>query len=233
MTGRSISSFAPRRAALAAFAVVSLALAGSAQAAVIHELADGNALSFAGEFQSKRLDDGRFTRDYDGFTFAAEPAPTTTNEFVRTSAPSASYGTNGTYDGPLITMGGLSRALFEFTFDLKQSAVLFDLNWFTSGSLSGVGPTVLSIYDSNNQLLETTTVSRTDAPGFVGFGGRTSADISRLTITGNGFGLRKMSVSDAVPMGAVPEPGAWALMILGFGAAGAQLRRRRTKHAVA
>ncbi|WP_293379098.1 PEPxxWA-CTERM sorting domain-containing protein [Phenylobacterium sp. SCN 70-31] len=26
---------------------------------------------------------------------------------------------------------------------------------------------------------------------------------------------------------AVPEPGAWALMILGFGAAGAALRRRR------
>ncbi|MDZ4376514.1 MAG: PEPxxWA-CTERM sorting domain-containing protein [Phenylobacterium sp.] len=27
--------------------------------------------------------------------------------------------------------------------------------------------------------------------------------------------------------GAVPEPGAWALMIMGFGAAGAMVRRRR------
>jgi len=31
--------------------------------------------------------------------------------------------------------------------------------------------------------------------------------------------------------GPVPEPGAWALMILGFGAAGAMLRRRRMRPA--
>jgi hypothetical protein len=30
-----------------------------------------------------------------------------------------------------------------------------------------------------------------------------------------------------IPMGAVPEPSTWAMMILGFGAAGALLRRRR------
>ncbi|MBS0334045.1 MAG: PEPxxWA-CTERM sorting domain-containing protein [Proteobacteria bacterium] len=32
---------------------------------------------------------------------------------------------------------------------------------------------------------------------------------------------------------AVPEPGAWALMILGFGGAGAMLRRRRRLAGVA
>jgi hypothetical protein len=39
-----------------------------------------------------------------------------------------------------------------------------------------------------------------------------------------------LSVGDAVvpPGGAVPEPSAWALMIAGFGGAGAMLRRRRT-----
>lgn len=35
-------------------------------------------------------------------------------------------------------------------------------------------------------------------------------------------------VSEVGPGGPVPEPGAWALMITGFGAAGAMLRRRRT-----
>jgi hypothetical protein len=29
------------------------------------------------------------------------------------------------------------------------------------------------------------------------------------------------------PVGGIPEPGTWALMILGFGAAGAALRRRK------
>ena len=33
--------------------------------------------------------------------------------------------------------------------------------------------------------------------------------------------------------GVVPEPGTWALMILGFGGAGAMLRRRRTTAATA
>lgn len=33
---------------------------------------------------------------------------------------------------------------------------------------------------------------------------------------------------DNLVSGAVPEPGAWALMILGFGAAGAAIRRRRS-----
>jgi hypothetical protein len=34
------------------------------------------------------------------------------------------------------------------------------------------------------------------------------------------------------PVGAIPEPGAWALMIIGFGGAGAMLRRRRTSTAL-
>jgi hypothetical protein len=231
MAERWIPGVGLKCVSLAAFAVVSLALAGSAQAAVIHELPTGKALSFAGVFESKRLDDGRFTRDYDGFTFAAEPAPITTNEFVSSSIDRFDYGANGVYEGPLITLSGYGRGLFEFKFDLNQSAVLFDLNW--RAGLSGVGPTVLSIYDSNNQLLETTTLSHSDPTGLIGFGNRNTADIAKLTITGNAFGLRNMSVSDAVPMGAVPEPGTWALMILGFGAAGAQLRRRRGVRATA
>jgi hypothetical protein len=39
-------------------------------------------------------------------------------------------------------------------------------------------------------------------------------------------GLDNVRMASA-PLGGVPEPGAWALMILGFGAAGARLRRRR------
>ena len=35
-----------------------------------------------------------------------------------------------------------------------------------------------------------------------------------------------------IPVAAVPEPGAWALMIMGFGAMGATLRRRKSAVAV-
>lgn len=42
-----------------------------------------------------------------------------------------------------------------------------------------------------------------------------------LTSSGNSFEIDNLAVS------AVPEPGAWALMITGFGLAGAALRRRR------
>ncbi len=44
-----------------------------------------------------------------------------------------------------------------------------------------------------------------------------------LTGTGGGGGV----AIDHPPRGPVPEPATWALMILGFGAAGAALRRRR------
>ena len=46
------------------------------------------------------------------------------------------------------------------------------------------------------------------------------ADIRQIRVDGNpGFSI--------TPLGFVPEPAAWAMMLLGFGAAGAMLRRRR------
>lgn len=36
-----------------------------------------------------------------------------------------------------------------------------------------------------------------------------------------------LQVGDALVTGGVPEPGAWALMLLGFGGAGAMIRSRR------
>ncbi|TAL30238.1 MAG: PEP-CTERM sorting domain-containing protein [Phenylobacterium sp.] len=60
---------------------------------------------------------------------------------------------------------------------------------------------------------------------------RTARDINdRGQITGFGFVNGRQSAYLLTPIetsGAVPEPGVWALMILGFGAAGASLRRRR------
>jgi len=50
-----------------------------------------------------------------------------------------------------------------------------------------------------------------------------------LRSTGNSFEVDNF----AAGVGAVPEPTTWALMIMGFGAVGAMIRRRRTADALA
>lgn len=54
---------------------------------------------------------------------------------------------------------------------------------------------------------------------------------NRAGFAHNGCGLGEVAFRSTAlappPTGAVPEPGAWALMILGFGGVGATLRRRR------
>ena len=53
--------------------------------------------------------------------------------------------------------------------------------------------------------------------------------IDYFTIAANGTigDVRQIRIGGVVDVGVVPEPAAWALMILGFGGAGAMLRRRR------
>ena len=56
--------------------------------------------------------------------------------------------------------------------------------------------------------------------------------ITNLTITATGGGFSQVSqvrVGDAVA--AVPEPATWAMMLMGFGAAGYSMRRRRSQSA--
>jgi hypothetical protein len=55
-----------------------------------------------------------------------------------------------------------------------------------------------------------------------------------LTVTGTGGGESVFSGTATFrPVGVVPEPGSWALMIIGFGGMGAMLRRSRRMAALA
>lgn len=52
-----------------------------------------------------------------------------------------------------------------------------------------------------------------------------------VTVTNNGFAVGLANYEQGpvgVPVGVVPEPAAWAMMILGFGGVGSVLRRRHT-----
>jgi hypothetical protein len=73
----------------------------------------------------------------------------------------------------------------------------------------------------------TANLSTPDTGGFTSFDLSGFTGLSKVTFSSpKGYGLDNLVVTAS--SSAVPEPAAWALMILGFGGAGAALRRRRT-----
>jgi hypothetical protein len=54
-----------------------------------------------------------------------------------------------------------------------------------------------------------------------------------LVVNGNNTGTGSLGGTITITDQAVPEPATWAMMLLGFGAIGWQLRRRRTSQALA
>ena len=66
---------------------------------------------------------------------------------------------------------------------------------------------------------------------FFGFSATSGDTITSIAFNTNGSGvadLRQVRVGGVAA--AVPEPGTWALMLLGFGAVGVSMRRRRSTH---
>ena len=90
---------------------------------------------------------------------------------------------------------------------------------------------VVSLYDAAGRLINATTLTQgRNAYGF--FGVTSTVGIAYATFTGDRGGIENTGLDNvqinAIPAAAgVPEPASWALMIMGFGAAGAMLRRRR------
>jgi hypothetical protein len=64
--------------------------------------------------------------------------------------------------------------------------------------------------------------------GFQGINGQSIASVSLQAVGGTIGDVRQIRF-DAVN-GAIPEPGTWAMMLIGFGAAGAAMRRSRRKN---
>lgn len=119
---------------------------------------------------------------------------------------------------------GLATAIMSFTFDQPVSAVLADFIWARSSDTEFK----FRAYDANGKLLEGVSFTTADPAYPKGFYGiqRATNQIARFEVEGYYFGLRNFSTFVA-PTSAVPEPAAWAMMIMGFGTAGAMIRRRR------
>jgi hypothetical protein len=99
----------------------------------------------------------------------------------------------------------------------------------------GNNPVTFEAFDENNVSLGTITIS----PATAGFDGETDEDtffgainaggISMLTINNPpSTEIDHIQYGFLAQIAGVPEPGTWAMMLLGFGAVGCALRRRRS-----
>jgi len=137
------------------------------------------------------------------------------------------FNDNGTWAG-VPPMAGVNTNLgsMTFTFASDLSAVGGIIDWAKLGS--DYQNSSMSIYNSNGDLLETlilmsNATNQVTPDSFYGFS-RGQADIHSFVLSNGFVGLRNLTTLGS---SAVPEPGTWAMMLLGFGAIGMSVRRRR------
>lgn len=118
-------------------------------------------------------------------------------------------------DLPTLTLLGKAenvQADGDVTFtDNGDEWVFSNLPWFVSYYAVKAGPNQIQLFGI--------------APASKGF---TAANTRILVGRGNIADISHVTFFGAPGGGIVPEPGTWALMLVGFGGAGAMLRRRKT-----
>jgi len=217
-----------------AFRLPAFALAGvlmlaaqPAAAAVITSLPEGVAQVIDARASPGVSDPVRFGNGvtYDAKKPDGSPAPS-----LFGATGSISFSNSVVWSGTPMVHFGARAATMSFTFDDPVSAALAEFNWTRLGSST----TSFRIYNSEGALLESLSFTANDPAHVAGFYGfqRASNDISRFEIEGYWVGARNLSTFTET-VSAVPEPATWAMMIIGFGGAGAVIRRRRVAFAAA
>ena len=152
----------------------------------------------------------------------ATAAPAAATTFITESGPAA----DGSLSWDFGNDGGIPAGAFEDTFDIFLPA-------------AGLGDgSVTATFTSKSTELKFTAVSFAGL-GFTlfNFSGEHGGDLAPTAVLGGHQLLDIKGVSPGIAgdytgtlsftPGGVPEPATWALMILGFGGAGAMLRRRK------
>ena len=223
---------------LAAAAAITLS-AGAANAALITTDAGytGPDLDLSG------YDNGNYNFTYGPvavgeFTFTRDN--TTNNSGQGAVVGQGGYGLNdnGSFGGNAVYIGVDGPTGFGYLKGTKAySQMGFFFNYAFSGGPVGDNP-IISALDINGNVLEEydlLSAAPISTPGgfnqfqFRGIT-RDTADIYGFRFGGSYILASGTATGDVI--GGVPEPTTWALMILGFGSAGAMLRRRRTSYAI-
>jgi hypothetical protein len=135
---------------------------------------------------------------------------------------------NDAYD---VGSGGYATMILNFA--TPTSGFLAELFW-TDGEQTNSNSASIAVYDSANTLLEYILLNNNGngfglASDYYGFS-RATADISYVKLSNSHIGARNLSYV-APDVGAVPEPGTWAMMLIGFGAIGFSMRLKKPARA--
>jgi hypothetical protein len=141
------------------------------------------------------------------------------------------FGSNGSWDGSLGPMAGVNDAnviygvtdTMAFSFATPVMAVGGFINYYPDAITT---PTVIAVYDSSLNLIESFTLSFSTGGGtnsgfFFGF--QETTPISQFTLTDNYVGITNLTVAS------VPEPGTLTLIGTGLIGAFGLIRRRMGK----
>jgi hypothetical protein len=212
-------------------------LLGALSGVLLASSAQATNLVANGDFEAGNTDFGSDYTFVSGANSATPPAVYAIDDSPRDVHNSfAVYGDHTTGSGNMMIVNGSEspdeRVWFQDGIAVLANTTYFFSTWIRS-ALNGA-PAMLDFSINGSPIGPTFTAGPVEG-GWQQFfaswdsGASTVANISlvnrQLAYGGNDFALDDISLSVRSPE-AIPEPSAWALMILGFGAAGAMFRRQ-------